>query len=146
MIAIAFGVCIWIILWVFLCEGYGVPLASKFIANCKMIDLKNILSHLPVERIQELEIVTQRLAELQGVEIVILFGSFARGDFRKGETRKKSDYDILVVVEGMEQREQVRALLQGEFEDIETVVQLVVEDIERVNGSLKQRQFFFYRY
>ncbi len=65
-----------------------------------MTHLVNILAHLPEHRIWELETITERIVDTGKAEFVVLFGSYARGNYREkqGKSRgKKSDYDILAV-------------------------------------------------
>ncbi len=44
-----------------------------------MTDLKKKLNHLPKNKRKELEIITQKIIKTQLAEIIILFGSYARG-------------------------------------------------------------------
>jgi uncharacterized protein len=109
-----------------------------------MTDIAQALSHLPPRKIQEIEQVVERIADTGKAEIVVLFGSYARGDYKekRGATRgRKSDYDFLVVTSGGK-RDLVESL-RGKFEDIDVHVQLVVEDIDFVNSNLAEEQFFF---
>ncbi len=56
-----------------------------------MEKLTEILSHLPKNKIRELETVTERITGTQKAEIIILFGSYARGDYKgkRGKTKGK---------------------------------------------------------
>ena len=74
--------------------------------------MKKSLTHLPPEKRAELEtIVTKIREEFDGVLMIILFGSYARGDWRdeayeyreRGERvfyEYRSDYDLAVIVQG----------------------------------------------
>ncbi|NOQ26927.1 MAG: HEPN domain-containing protein [Bacteroidales bacterium] len=111
-----------------------------------MIDLKNILAHLPDNKIKELETITQRIVDTGKAEIVVLFGSYARGNYKeqRGKTQgKKSDYDILAVSFDYETKKELRSELRGAFKDISVPVQLIVETIDFVNSNLEEKQFFF---
>ena len=111
-----------------------------------MIKLTSILTHLPENNVRELEVVTQRLIDTGKVEIVILFGSYARGNFKekKGRTKgKKSDYDILAISSDINSRNALRSELRAKFNDIGSVVQLIAEPIAFVNSNLEERQYFF---
>ena len=111
-----------------------------------MIDLKKILSYLPENKVAELETVTKRIVSTGNAEIVILFGSYARGDYkekRRTDQGRKSDYDILVVVSNYETKKELRTELRAVFKDISVHVQLIVEEINYVNNSLEEKQFFF---
>lgn len=111
-----------------------------------MTDLSKILSHLASDKVKELEIITQRIIGIGRSEIVILFGSYARGDYKeqRGENKgKKSDYDILVVTSNTENRNEVRSGLREVFRDIGVSVQLIVEQIDFINSHLEEKQYFF---
>jgi HEPN domain-containing protein/predicted nucleotidyltransferase len=111
-----------------------------------VINLRKILSYLPESKITELETVTKRIVSTGNAEIVILFGSYARGDYkekRKTGQGRKSDYDILVVVSNYETKKELRTELRAVFKDISVHVQLIIEEIKYVNNSLEEKQFFF---
>ncbi len=111
-----------------------------------MQDLKQILSHLPPERIADLEHITQEILDTHRVDIIMLFGSYARGDFkseRGKEQGKKSDFDILIVVESGDRRKHVVSKLRGAFKDMEIVVQTLVVNISVVNKALEENQYFY---
>ena len=122
---------------------YFVVLSGMLNRQTMTIIAKN-LSHLPSHKIREIEKITRRIIDTGMAEIVVLFGSFARGDYReeRGESRvKRSDYDLLVVTDG--KKEAIEEALRDGFSDISVSVQLVVEDIFFVNGNLAEGQFFF---
>lgn len=111
-----------------------------------MIQLSKILSHLPESKITELETITQRIADTGKAEIVVLYGSYGRGNYKekRGKERgKKSDYDILVVTTDDDTKKRLQSNLRGLFEDIGTVVQIIVERIDFVNSNLEEKQYFF---
>jgi predicted nucleotidyltransferase/HEPN domain-containing protein len=111
-----------------------------------MTDLSKILSHLPSDKIKELEIVTQRIIDIGGAEIVILFGSYARGDYKeqRGKDKgKKSDYDILVVTSNTDSQNELRSELREIFRDVGIAIQLIIENISYVNSNLEEKQYFF---
>lgn len=104
------------------------------------------LNHLPPNKIKELTTIAQRITATGKAEIVILFGSYARGDYKEHrgkEQGKRSDYDILVVTADADTRKGLRKKLRGVFEDIGIPVQLIVEKIATVNSLLEEKQFFF---
>jgi uncharacterized protein len=110
-----------------------------------MIEIARILSYLPKRKAEELEKITRRIVDTGKAEIVVLFGSYARGDYKekRGATQgKKSDYDILVVTSGVSEAALLESM-QGKFEDIDVHVQLIAEDIKFVNSNLEEGQFFF---
>jgi predicted nucleotidyltransferase/HEPN domain-containing protein len=111
-----------------------------------VINLTKILSYLPKDKIRDLETITQRIVNTGLAEIVILFGSYARGNYKviRGKERgKKSDYDILVVVSENKSKKKLNSELRGAFTGISTSVQLIVETIDFVNSNLEEKQFFF---
>jgi predicted nucleotidyltransferase len=70
--------------------------------------MKKSLAHLPQSKQDELKLIVNKIDELVNPEKIILFGSYARGDWKdgphtQGKSRltihKKSDYDILVITE-----------------------------------------------
>lgn len=112
----------------------------------KVIDLTNILSHLPENKIKELEKITQRIVDTDKAEIVVLFGSYARGNYRekRGTTKgKKSDYDILVVASNYDTKKELQSKLREIFKDISVPVQLIVDTISFVNSNLEEKQYFY---
>lgn len=113
-----------------------------------MIDLKNILSHLPENKIKELETITERITDTGKVEIIVLYGSYARGDYKeeRGKHRgKKSDYDILVIISDCDNdtKFELQFELSRKFKDISVPVQLIVEKEYSVNSNLREKQYFF---
>ena len=111
-----------------------------------MQPLDQILAHLPENKIKELETLTQRIVATGQVEFVVLFGSYARGNYKekRGKERgKKSDYDILVVTADADTRKGLRKKLRGIFKGIGVPVQLIVERIGLVNNALEEKQYFF---
>ncbi len=111
-----------------------------------MIDLTQILKHLPSERISDLEHIAQTIVDTQRVEIILLFGSYARGDYKskRGAVQgKKSDFDILVVTEDGSSKRKVVGELRNAFTDSEIVVQTLVVTINAVNQALEENQYFY---
>ena len=104
------------------------------------------LEHLPEDKARELDTVLDRIIATGKAEMVLLFGSYARGNFREHRTptaRRKSDFDILIITADRETRDTLRTQLHDAFKDIPTHVQLVVEIIEFVNSNLEEKQYFF---
>ncbi len=111
-----------------------------------MPNFKNILTHLPAERITDLELICDKIVATHRVEFIVLFGSYARGDYkteRGAKQGKKSDFDILVVTEDSERRKQVISKLRNAFKDMDVPVQLIVEKITTVNKALEEYQYFY---
>jgi predicted nucleotidyltransferase/HEPN domain-containing protein len=111
-----------------------------------MIELAGKLSYLPENTIRELEVITQRIIDMGQAEIIILYGSYARGNFKEkrgANPGKKSDYDILAVSPDVVERNNLRDELRDAFDDIDTQVQVIVETVDFINKKIKDNQFFF---
>ena len=111
--------------------------------------MKSSLDHLPEEKRAKLAAMAEAIrAEAPAAGMIVLFGSHARGDWVEDPaTGYRSDYDLLVVVEGAEAAEDhalwaraeaaVRALAEG------SPVTLIVHDLRELNQELRRGQFFF---
>lgn len=111
-----------------------------------MSNINKILSHLPAERIADLEFICDKIVATHRVEFIVLFGSYARGDYkteRGAKQGKKSDFDILIVTEDSERRKQVISKLRNAFRDMDVPVQLIVEKITTVNKALEEHHYFY---
>jgi len=117
--------------------------------------MKRSLSHLPKHKQEELKEITSIIKENAGVEMIILFGSYARGNwvediYKEGHItyEYKSDYDILVIVE-----EHGAVIKFGLWRKIESIIRrsstirtratLIVHDIKEINKALSKGQYFF---
>ncbi|HVV68265.1 MAG TPA: HEPN domain-containing protein [Gammaproteobacteria bacterium] len=116
--------------------------------------MKNSLAHLPPDKQQELHELVQPICQLAQVEMVILFGSYARGDWVEEfaddgiHFKYQSDFDLLIIVETHSASEQAR--IQREIEKairplptVNTPISLIVHDIDFVNRRLTRAQYFF---
>ena len=113
------------------------------------------------ERLNE---ITKEILEAAGdkIAMIILFGSYARGDWVQHEYKEghityiyQSDFDILVIAKGkysgfraskidIEIRNRLRKKgLRGYLSFKEPTVTIVVEPITIVNQNLEQKQYFF---
>ena len=111
-----------------------------------VIDLTNILTYLPKEKVKEITTITERVIATSKVEMVILFGSYARGTFsdKQGKVRgRKSDYDILVVARQKSTVTELKELLENKFDDISRIVNLEIQPINFVNSNLEDAHYFF---
>lgn len=88
------------------------------------------LSPARLERI--IEEATERLVDAAHPEKVILFGSYARGDFDKD-----SDLDLLVILPAVESRFDEMVRLRHLLRDIPMAIDVVVYSADRV----KERQY-----
>ncbi len=113
------------------------------------------LTHLPENKVDELENVVSIIRkQCDDVEMIILFGSYARGDYKveadlKAERKSghKSDYDILVVTghkksvdnAGLwtEITKECNSLKQS------THARIIAHDIQKLNIKLAEGQYFY---
>ena len=111
-----------------------------------MIELSEQLSFLPSNKREELETITERILETGMPSMIILYGSFARGDWKEhvgGRSGKRSDYDILVLTKDERDCEDLKTKLYKMFDNSPTVVQTIVETIGFVNMHLREKQYFY---
>jgi predicted nucleotidyltransferase/HEPN domain-containing protein len=113
--------------------------------------MKTTIDHLPDDQQQKLQAIAAVFTSPDvaiPVDMLILFGSRARGDWVDDqETGYKSDYDLLVVVENEQQvndlvvwgdlERKVRAIIG------DTPLTFIVHDIKFVNKEIRIGQYFF---
>lgn len=117
--------------------------------------MKKNLDHLPdLKRKEILSVVSTIRDNCDDVEMIILFGSYARGDYKVKDDlsadRKSghvSDYDILVVTKHKETIEN-SGLWDGLTEKsnrlkLSTHTRLIAHDIQELNIKLAEGQYFF---
>jgi HEPN domain-containing protein/predicted nucleotidyltransferase len=118
--------------------------------------MKKSTKHIPDHIQAELRSITKTLSAIDNVEMVILFGSYARGDFVESDVYQedhityeyKSDLDIFVVVSrpdlAMDVKvwHEVRERLSKD-KKIGRSVTLIVEDISEVNAKLAMGRYFY---
>ena len=114
--------------------------------------MKTSLDHLPEVKRRELKIITDAIIEMAPVEMVILFGSYARGGwvvdrrFEKGKpVEYRSDYDILVVTRFLETAEDVVLWenVEEKFIYRRTPVNIICHSINEINSKIGERYYFF---
>lgn len=115
--------------------------------------MKHELTHLPERKQQELKTIRQIICDIAKPEIVILFGSYARGDwvedkYDKEHYRYQSDFDILVLVQT--RNETTQGKLEREIEEkldqepsLKTPISIIVHDVDFMNRRLSKAQYFF---
>ncbi|WP_431127031.1 HEPN domain-containing protein [Flagellimonas flava] len=113
------------------------------------------MNHLPKSKQEELQLLTQQLSAFKEVEMVILFGSHARGNWvedkyvEKGITYEyRSDFDLLVVFthEDLKQKFRIEGRIKQELVDsgkVTTPVSPIFHGIKQLNASLAQGNYFF---
>ncbi|MFO0579772.1 MAG: HEPN domain-containing protein [Polyangia bacterium] len=110
--------------------------------------MKTSLEHLPDSKQAQLRAIAELFQDCPAVDKLILFGSFARGNWVEDrETGYVSDFDLCVVVDTEKQAADLA--LWGELErrtrEIagRIPVTLIVHDIKFLNHEIRRGQFFF---
>ena len=110
--------------------------------------MKTSLDHLPPHKRNQLATITAMLRESAPVEMVILFGSYARGNWVEDLPGGYfSDYDLMVIVASAEVAHD--DFLWGKISDRarriggRTPVTIVAHDIREIDQELRVGQFFF---
>ncbi len=117
--------------------------------------MKKTLNHLPEVKRKEIKDIVSTIREnCNDVEMIILFGSYARGDFKVKDdlspNRKSghvSDYDILVVTRYKETVD--KSSLWDELSKkcnklkLSAHTRLIAHDIQELNIKLAEGQYFF---
>ena len=116
--------------------------------------MKSTLEHLPQSKQEELTLIREAILELGKPVMVILFGSYSRGDWvedryiENGTTYEyKSDYDLLIVTAresdthlGNSKRIKKKIRKSGL---VQTPVSLIFHSIEFLNHELEEGNYFF---
>ncbi|WP_176722246.1 HEPN domain-containing protein [Candidatus Thiosymbion oneisti] len=115
--------------------------------------MKTSFEHLPEQKQQELQRAIEIIREEVDFDMLILFGSYARGDWVEDldpETllyRYQSDFDLLVVTETPRQASKIEQNSQLAQRLIKTIhrtpISLIAEDIQFVNRRLRKSQYFY---
>ena len=120
-----------------------------------LLIMKNSLEHLPKHKIEELERAVSVIREMcDDVEMIILFGSHARGTYRDEEDlapdRKSgavSDYDILVVcrLNATAIHYSLWRSISDHCNGLSTLMpfRIIVHDIKFIKRRLKEAHFFY---
>lgn len=109
------------------------------------------LDHIPEHKRDELLRATESIREVVNPEMIILFGSYARGDWveeedQDGNFKYQSDFDLLVVTETEYQSKKTegnRALWNQIRREIRTPISIIAEDIQFINRRLAKGQYFY---
>ncbi|MHC4395777.1 MAG: HEPN domain-containing protein [Planctomycetota bacterium] len=117
--------------------------------------MKESLSHLPQRKRGEIARIVSIIRQtVPQAEMIILFGSYARGDAVEDVTVEghttyeySSDFDILVIVKSKALADNLDLWYALEDEagklPVETPVKIIAHEINFVNGKLKKGQYFF---
>lgn len=117
--------------------------------------MKTDLTHLPKQKQAELKAIRDALIPRYGeIEMIILFGSYARGNYvedkyeDKGITYEyKSDYDLLIITTKISQSENhtwIQSIF-GKLDELnlQTPVNPIFHGIDFVNTELRDGNYFF---
>ena len=116
--------------------------------------MKTTLTHLPEDKQLEIQNITESIVTLVKPEMVILFGSYSRGNWveevykENGTTYEyKSDFDILVVTEKPQDiptgfGKKVRRRIK-KAEHLQTTPHIIFHDIQFLNKELEEGHYFF---
>jgi len=120
-----------------------------------MLPMRKSLAHLPKHKRDELKLVTEIiLDECPTVLMIVLFGSYARGDWVEDTYVENhityeyaSDFDLLVIVRSNRIVNSTdtwrRAEARARRFPVRTWTNLIVESIETVNNALARGHYFF---
>lgn len=113
--------------------------------------MRKTIEHLPKLKQDELvKIIATIRQNCTDVEKIILFGSYARGDYKEAKDLKEgsrtghvSDYDVLVVTEKKKSTDKFASWNRTEKLKLTAPVRVIAHDIESLNISLAEGQYFF---
>ena len=116
--------------------------------------MNNSLQQLPLTKQEELQHLTDLLSSYKEVEMVILFGSYARGGYVEDTYVEngilyeyKSDYDLLVVTRNDDLKANFKIETRvGELQAIrmvKTPVSLIFHSGKHLNQALREGNYFF---
>ena len=122
--------------------------------------MKDSIAYLPKDKQDDLGfLVKEILKRLPQAEYIILYGSYARGNYVRRSVRiedggiptvKISDYDIYVVTSGFNSKKAETVLdnvedifFSGKDFDRDTPVQFITDDIKTLNKYLEEGRYFY---
>jgi len=116
--------------------------------------MNHLPKHLPPHKQQELKQIVAAIRARHDVEMIILFGSHARGDWVEDRYEEdhityeyRSDYDILIITADKNSERDVNydSDLKHDLEPggTGTRINYIVHTIQHVNQMLAERRFFF---
>lgn len=118
--------------------------------------MKTGIDNLPAERQAEIHEIIEAVRQRFPAEMIILFGSFARGNwvddrYLENDTvfEYKSDYDILVVVDTevlairKESNKRWQNKLRRDTTGLETPLNVIFHGIEYLNAEIENGNYFF---
>ncbi len=109
------------------------------------------LAHLPLDKREQILEILEIIKDVAIPEKVILFGSFARGDWVDDEYQEggatysyRSDFDFLVVTNGSKLQEfEIKNRIENRTGKFKHPVNPLVHEIDHINYGLERGQYFF---
>lgn len=119
--------------------------------------MKRSIAHLPKRKQDDIYFLVKKILEkLPQTTMIILYGSYARGNYVEYDERVefgirtsyRSDYDILVVTHGITDREAGSKLdnvddIYSKLSEYQTPVQFINDDINKLNSDLSEGRYFY---
>ena len=114
--------------------------------------MKTSISHLPENNQNEIRRIAEIIREVANPEMIILFGSYAKGTFTEHTYTGRdgiryeyfSDYDLLVVTrEAQEKSYELEDKVVNRSRMYKSSVNMEIHDIEHINYGLERGQYFF---
>lgn len=119
--------------------------------------MKRSIAHLPKRKQDDLYFLVKKVVErLPQTTMIILYGSYARGSYVDYDERVEfgiptsymSDYDILVVTDGVTDKEAGQKLdnvdeLYYKYPESQTPVEFINDDISKLNSDLSEGRYFY---
>lgn len=116
--------------------------------------MKKSLAHLPKHKRYELKLIVEQIRQLAEAEEIVLFGSYARGDWVEDRYTENnvtyeyaSDFDILVIVESSEMANSTDIWRKIDKKirrfPIKTWTNVIVETVDSVNAGIAKGNYFF---
>ncbi len=117
--------------------------------------MKKTIEHLPIEKQNELNEIVDLVTNNPSINMIILFGSYARGDWVEDKYKEngttyeyKSDYDLLFVVEDEAKAhsnrfaKQIRRKIKKNIET-DTAINVIYHGIDYLNTEIEDGNYFF---
>ena len=113
--------------------------------------MKSSLTHLPLNKQKEINFITSIIKDVVNPEMIILFGSYAKGTFVEhryvsdGVTYEYiSDYDFLAITKNNTEKASTQeSKIMSLTEMLEPPVNLEIHDIDYVNKGLEWGEYFW---
>lgn len=117
--------------------------------------MKSSISHLPKNKQQELKQLLNIIHDILTAEMVILFGSYSRGDWVEDTYTEghityeyQSDYDILIIVKdkSISKKFDLLEKIESRYDalsDVNTPLNCIMHHIEYVNSQIEEGRYFF---